>query len=73
MLKNSKQFYQKQNNRIWKIDTTLLELYGKTLGFIGTGSIAQEAAKRLEGFGVEIIGFNTSGKKKRIIFMNVLK
>jgi len=63
MLKNSKQFYQKQNNRIWKIDTTLLELYGKTLGFIGTGSIAQEAAKRLEGFGVEIIGFNTSGKK----------
>ncbi|NLV75573.1 MAG: dihydrofolate reductase [Tissierellia bacterium] len=63
MLKNSKEFYQKQNNRIWKIDTTLLELYGKTLGFIGTGSIAQEAAKRLEGFGVEIIGFNTSGKK----------
>lgn len=63
MLKNSKEFYEKQDNKIWEMDTSLLELYGKTVGFIGTGSIAQEAAKRLEGFGVEIIGFNTSGKK----------
>lgn len=63
MLKGSKEFYHKQQEKIWKMDTSLLELYGKTVGFIGTGSIAQEAAKRLEGFGVEIIGFNTSGKK----------
>lgn len=62
MLKNSREFYNKQQEKTWKMDTSLLELYGKTVGFIGTGSIAQETAKRLEGFGVEIIGFNASGK-----------
>ena len=44
------------------MDTSLLELYGKTVGFLGTGSIAQEAAKRLEAFGVKILGFNRSGR-----------
>ena len=63
MYKNSKEFYEKQKNKNWKIDTSLLEIYGKTIGFIGTGSIAQEAAKRFEGFGVDIIGINASGKK----------
>ncbi|WP_025642511.1 phosphoglycerate dehydrogenase [Schnuerera ultunensis] len=63
MYKNSKEFYEKQKNKDWKVDTSLLEIYGKTIGFIGTGSIAQEAAKRFEGFGVNIIGVNASGKK----------
>lgn len=63
MMKNSKKFYEKQKNGRWQIDTTILELYKKTVGFIGTGSIAYEGAKRLQGFGVEIIGVNTSGKK----------
>lgn len=62
MYKNSKKFYEKQNNKKWKMDTSLLELYGKTVGFIGTGSIAQEAAKRFEGFGVNIVGINYSGR-----------
>lgn len=62
MIKNSKEFYSKQEKRIWKIDTSLLELYGKTIGFLGTGSIAQEAAKRLEAFGVNILGFNRTGR-----------
>lgn len=61
MYKNSKAFYQKQSEKIWKIDTSLLELYGKTIGFIGTGSIASEAAKRLKGFDVKILGLNTRG------------
>lgn len=61
MHKNSKAFYQKQSEKIWKIDTSLLELYGKTIGFIGTGSIASEAAKRLKGFDVKILGLNTRG------------
>lgn len=63
MLKNSKEFYKKQEEKIWKMDTSLLELHGKTVGFLGTGSIAQEAAKRFEPFGVKIIGFNRSGRK----------
>lgn len=63
MFKNSKEFYEKQKNKIWKTNTRLLELYGKTIGFVGTGSIAQEAAKRFEGFGVNIIGINTRGRE----------
>src|SRR5699024_3704094 len=48
-----------------EVDTSLLELYGKTVGFIGTGSIATEAAKRLEAFGVNIIGVNSSGREAK--------
>lgn len=62
MIKNSKEFYDKQNEKVWKMDTSLLELYGKTIGFIGTGSIAEEAAKRLEAFGIKILGINSSGR-----------
>lgn len=62
MLKNSREFYKQQEEKIWKMDTSLLELYGKNVGFIGTGSIAQETAKRLKAFGVNIIGFNFSGR-----------
>jgi len=61
MYKNSRSFYQKQTEKKWKLDTSLLEIYGKTIGFIGTGSIASEAAKRLKGFGVNILGLNTKG------------
>ncbi len=59
--KKSTTFYQQQKNKIWKMDTFLLELYGKKVAFIGTGSIAQESAKRLQGFDVEILGINTNG------------
>ncbi len=62
LLKNSKEFYKKQQNKIWKLDTSLLELWGKTIGFIGTGSIAQEAAKRFLAFNVNILGVNTKGR-----------
>ncbi|MCX7695644.1 MAG: phosphoglycerate dehydrogenase [Caloramator sp.] len=63
MIKNSREFYEKQKERIWKVDTSILELYNKTVGFIGTGTIAQEAAKRLKGFEVKLIGVNTNGRK----------
>ncbi len=62
LLRNSRDMYVKQFNKKWKIDTSMLELYGKTIGFIGTGSIAKESAKRLKGFEVKILGLNTSGK-----------
>ncbi|WP_330665115.1 phosphoglycerate dehydrogenase [Tepidibacter sp.] len=60
--KNSLYFYKNQENRDWKINTNLLELYNKNVGFIGTGTIAIEAAKRLQGFGVNIYGLNTKGR-----------
>lgn len=62
MLKRSKNFYKKQDKKIWKIDTSVLELYGKTIGFIGTGSIAYESAKRLTGFEANVYGLNTTGR-----------
>ena len=63
MLKNSKELYRQQQRKQWKIDTNVLELYGKTIGFVGTGTIAHEAAKRLQGFEVRILGVNTTGYK----------
>ncbi|KYH34883.1 (S)-sulfolactate dehydrogenase [Clostridium tepidiprofundi DSM 19306] len=62
MLKNSKRLYMQQMGKKWRIDTSILELYGKTIGFVGTGTIAREAAKRLKGFEVNILGVNTKGR-----------
>lgn len=65
LLKNSFGLYVNQLNKRWKMDTGILELYGKTVGFIGTGTIAMEAAKRLQGFEVKTLGINTSGSKMK--------
>ncbi len=62
LLKNSKASYEKQQTKKWQIDTSILELYHKTICFVGTGSIATEAAKRLQGFDVNILGINTTGR-----------
>lgn len=62
LFKNSKGLYENQSNRKWKMDTSVMELYGKTIGFVGTGTIAMEAAKRFQGFGVNILGVNTDGR-----------
>lgn len=62
LMKKSVSFYKNQINKVWKMDTSILELYGKTVGFIGTGSIAIESAKRLKGFGVRLLGSNTNGR-----------
>lgn len=59
MIKKSSSFYRNQQIKKWKTDMSIMELYGKRVGFIGTGSIAVEAAKRLQGFDVEILGVNT--------------
>jgi phosphoglycerate dehydrogenase-like enzyme len=59
--KNSDWFYNHQRKKEWKITTDVLELVGKTIGFLGTGTIAQEAAKRLSGFEVQCLGLNTHG------------
>lgn len=63
MFKNSRGFYRKQENREWKVDTSLLELYKKRVLFIGTGTIAVEGAKRLQGFGCDVEGVNTDGRE----------
>lgn len=62
LIKHSTQFYKNQQNKIWKVDASLLELYDKKIIFIGTGTIAVEAAKRLQGFECWIDGVNTNGR-----------
>ncbi|SCZ81239.1 NAD(P)-dependent oxidoreductase [Acidaminobacter hydrogenoformans] len=60
-LKNSSWFELQKKKKTWKITTDVLEMVGKTIGFLGTGTIAQEAAVRLSGFEATRIGLNTHG------------
>ena len=60
--KNTKEFYNKQYKKRWTCDYSVSEIYGKKIGFLGTGTIALEGAKRLKAFGVEIWGCNTDGR-----------
>ncbi|WP_434794804.1 phosphoglycerate dehydrogenase [Terrisporobacter petrolearius] len=60
--KNTKEFYNKQYKRQWISDYSVSEIYGRRIGFLGTGTIALESAKRLKAFGVEIWGCNTDGR-----------
>ncbi len=59
--KQSPKLYEQQRAHQWKLSSEVRELFGKKIGFLGTGTIASETAKRLSGFEVERIGFNTTG------------
>ncbi len=61
IFKSRKQFFKDQQEKRWALNSGILELIGKKIAFLGTGTIAKEAAKRLQGFESSIIGFNTSG------------
>lgn len=66
-IKHTKTLVENQKNHKWHMDFSIQELFGKTIGFIGTGTIAQEAAKRLSGFEADLIGLNTKGHETRYI------
>lgn len=53
--------YKNQLNHQWKPVPGVFNLYGKTLGILGTGDVGSETAKRAESFGMHVIGMNTSG------------
>lgn len=61
LLKHSAKFMRSQDRKLWKLDRGVMEVCGKTVGFIGTGAIAKEAAKRLQGFEARVVGLNTKG------------
>lgn len=63
--KNSIKLYNQQQEKIWKVNTDTTELTDRIIGFIGTGTIATESAKRLKPFGVEIWGVNTNGAQRK--------
>ncbi|HIQ80870.1 MAG TPA: hydroxyacid dehydrogenase [Candidatus Scatavimonas merdigallinarum] len=52
--KDSKGFYKRQKEKRWEKNRNLLELNGKTACIVGAGSVGQEAARRLQAFGVVV-------------------
>lgn len=55
LIRNSFVYYDAQKKNQWDFTTTLDELYGKTLGILGYGSIGTELAKRAKAFGMRVL------------------
>jgi len=62
LAKGSQCLFEFRRERKWRPIYNITEIYGKTIGILGTGSIAIEAAKRLKPFEVELLGVNTDGR-----------
>ncbi len=54
-------FRANQLQKEWKRKVSVVEIYDKTLGIVGVGSIGQEIAKRAKAFGMKAVGINNSG------------
>lgn len=61
--KYARYFQKMQSEARWKLNTEIRELTGRNALFIGTGTIAREAAKRLSGYDINCIGINTDGRE----------
>ncbi len=61
--KKTKSLYENQQQKKWKMDLEVDEIYGKKVLFLGTGTLAVESAKRLKAFGLTIVGMNSSGRE----------
>ncbi len=59
--KKTREFEARQRRGEWKQERSIEELYGKTVGILGTGSIGTEVAKRMQAFGCRVLGLNTQG------------
>lgn len=60
--KDTKYFARRQDEKIWHMNSGIREIVDKNILFLGTGSVATEAAKRLQGFEATIIGLNSDGR-----------
>ncbi len=56
LYKGSKCFYENQKKVVWDKNRDLLELFGKTVCIVGSGSVGTECAKRFNAFGCYVIG-----------------
>lgn len=61
-LKKTRLLMNQQAAHQWQINTQVKELTRLNVGFLGTGTIAREAVKRLVGFEAHLIGFNSNGR-----------
>ncbi len=55
--KNLKFHMEKQKESEWKFKSQSHELYGSTVGILGTGSIGQHVAERVKAFKTKVIGY----------------
>lgn len=69
---NAMAYLKSQKDHKWDLSQRRTEFQGKTIGIIGTGSIATEIAKRLQGFGVRIIGYKRSPVSSMAYFNEIL-
>lgn len=62
---DSRAIFDSQDQHRWGVDrqSPYSSLYGKTMLIAGTGSIAQEVAKRAKAFGMKVIGYSRSYKE----------
>lgn len=58
LYKQSRFFMQNQQAHRWEKHRGLLELYGKTVCILGTGSVGSECAMRFRAFGCRVLGVN---------------
>ncbi len=55
--RNLSVFHEQQKEGIWRYQKVSHEIFGSTVGIIGTGSIGTEVAKRMKSFGAQVIGY----------------
>lgn len=63
LYKNAAELMEKQSAARWEKDRNWRELAGKCVCFVGYGAYAEETAKRLKNFGVEILAVNRRKKQ----------
>lgn len=59
--RQSMKSFRNQNEHQWKSVPGVFNLFGKTLGIMGTGDVGSQTAKRAKAFGMRTIGMNTTG------------
>jgi len=62
--RNYRVYLENMKQGIWKPIRREPELYGSTVGILGTGSIGKEIAKRLKSFDTYIIGYRKANVKE---------
>lgn len=60
--KKGNDFFINKLRKKWEFNNSLKEIFGETIGILGTGDIAMETARKLQPFGVNMLGLNTTGK-----------
>ncbi|WP_414042495.1 NAD(P)-dependent oxidoreductase [Macrococcus sp. EM39E] len=61
--KNVIPYYELQQQKGYKTKIRHKELFNQTICFIGTGEIAQYAARLAKAFGMNVLGVNTDGRE----------